>query len=182
MQNQTNPAPLPLTTLSGKEHLNSMLVRAPLAFPGAQHWTAVFKYDPSIQLKGLTCFSQHVVLHGRQGGVSQLWVYMPSPAKLAKGEAELEAARVRIPHPEPVYCAYGGSNHNFKVRNAGVDGGLAWSDGWLGALLRNALSLRTPGHDVPVPLHLAHLAQDDDRPRPPDRRQDRPEAGREVGA
>ena len=93
-----------------------MLVRAPLATPGAKHWTAVFKYDVAMQLKGITCFASHVVLHGRKGGFSQLWVYTPTPAKLAKGEAEAEGARVAIQHPEPVYCCFGGSNHNFEVR------------------------------------------------------------------
>lgn len=115
---QARARPRPPHDESGEECLNSMLVRAPLASPGAQHWTAVFQYDAGIQLKGLTCFSQHVVLHGRQGGFSQLWVYTPSPARLAKGEAEQEAARRLITHPEPVYCAFGGSNHNYEVRHA----------------------------------------------------------------
>jgi hypothetical protein len=92
-----------------------MLVRAPLATPAAQHWTAVFKYDPATQLKGITCFASAVVLHGRKGGFSQLWVYKPTAGKLAKGEPEPEAARTLIPHPEPVYCAFGGSNHNYHV-------------------------------------------------------------------
>lgn len=99
----------------GKEHLNSILVRAPLATPGAKQWTAVFKYDAATQLKGITCFRSHVVLNGRKGGFSQLWVYTPTPAKLAKGEVEAEGARVLIQHPEPVYCCFGGSNHNFEV-------------------------------------------------------------------
>jgi len=114
----------------GKECLNSMLVRAPIASPGAAHWEVVFAYEPNEQVKHLTCFRDAIVIHGRAEGYAQFWIYTPPKAATTtaatsssnkkekrKGQAEAISeelhTKVLVTHPESVYCIYGSHNRTY---------------------------------------------------------------------
>lgn len=98
----------------GKECLNSMLVRAPVATPGAAHWEEVFPYNPAEQLKYLSCFASAIVLHGRAEGYAQFWLYQPpSDSKVGGGGKKSAHRKTRVTHSEAVYCVYSSSNMTY---------------------------------------------------------------------
>merc|ERR1719473_469655 len=57
---------------------NGKLVRTAVADAragrGRAAWADVFPYDAAKYLTGLTCFEGALVVEGRQGGLSQIWV------------------------------------------------------------------------------------------------------------
>ncbi|CAM9668454.1 unnamed protein product, partial [Hapterophycus canaliculatus] len=83
---------------------NSKLVKAPISSPGAENWTDVMPYDPAVCLKGVLCFENHIVLSGRENGLSQLWV-----RDMKTGDTH------RLEHPEEAYASYSTCNMVFET-------------------------------------------------------------------
>ncbi|CAM9120715.1 unnamed protein product [Pylaiella littoralis] len=83
---------------------NSKLVKAPISSPGAENWTDVIPYDPAVCLKGVLCFENHLVLSGRENGLSQLWIR----------DMRTEETH-QLAHPETAYASYATSNMVFET-------------------------------------------------------------------
>ncbi|CAM9523634.1 unnamed protein product, partial [Ectocarpus sp. 13 AM-2016] len=83
---------------------NSKLVKAPISAPGSENWTDVMPYDPAVCLKGVSCFENHIVLSGRENGLSQLWI-----RDMRTGESH------QVEHPEKAYACYSTCNRVFET-------------------------------------------------------------------
>ncbi|CAH0476766.1 unnamed protein product [Peronospora belbahrii] len=53
---------------------NFKLMRAPVTSPSPEQWVDVFPYDKSVKVDSIDCFKDFMVMEGRQGGYSQLWI------------------------------------------------------------------------------------------------------------
>ncbi|CAM9993833.1 unnamed protein product [Ascophyllum nodosum] len=82
---------------------NSKLVRTPISSPGSENWTDVIPYDPLVCLRRIQCFENHIVLSGREGGLSQLWI-----RDMRTGNMH------RLEHPEEAYTSYATNNMVFE--------------------------------------------------------------------
>ncbi|CAN0085230.1 unnamed protein product, partial [Ectocarpus sp. 12 AP-2014] len=72
--------------------------------PGSENWTDVMPYDPAVCLKGVSCFENHIVLSGRENGLSQLWI-----RDMRTGESH------QVEHPEQAYACYSTCNRVFET-------------------------------------------------------------------
>lgn len=86
---------------------NFKLMSTPVASPSAEHWTNVFPYDESIKVDDIDCFQHFMVLSGRQGGFSQIWI--------VKAETTTKHTRHRLEFQEASYAVGGGVNRNFDT-------------------------------------------------------------------
>lgn len=106
-----------ITTNEGECH-NQKIVVAPLATPGMEHWRplcdaqggAVMAHEPSRTISYATCFQEHLVVGGREGGLTQVWVLdLAGP-----GPAVREWHR--IAWPESAYECGLGPNEEFSTK------------------------------------------------------------------
>ncbi|CAB1098468.1 unnamed protein product [Ectocarpus sp. CCAP 1310/34] len=72
--------------------------------PGSENWTDVMPYDPAVCLKGVLCFENHIVLSGRENGLSQLWI-----RDMRTGKSH------QVEHPEQAYACYSTCNMVFDT-------------------------------------------------------------------
>jgi protease II len=106
-----------ITTNLGDAH-NQQVMVAPLATPGAAHWTPladtqgvpVLPHDASRTIGHATCFENHLVVKGREDGLTQVWVL----AMAGKGPAVREWHRVAW--PEAAYECGLGPNEEFATQ------------------------------------------------------------------
>lgn len=91
--------------LTNEDAVNFRLMEAPLSDPARASWREVVAHDERVNLVGLSVFERHLVLHGREGGLTRLWV-----RDLATG------ATRRVEFPERVYAVRPGENRTFAGR------------------------------------------------------------------
>ena len=72
-------------------------------------WTRVVAGRPEVTLEGVEAFRDFVVLHGRSGGLSRLWVQRSTPP------GEPAGALDPIELPEPTYEVWAGDNREFDA-------------------------------------------------------------------
>lgn len=53
---------------------NFKVMRTPVSKPSPEHWVDVFPYDESVKVDDVDCFKNFMVMTGRQGGYSQIWI------------------------------------------------------------------------------------------------------------
>ncbi|CAI5733307.1 unnamed protein product [Hyaloperonospora brassicae] len=86
---------------------NFKLMRAPVSLPSPEHWVEVFPYDTSIKIDDIDCFKDFMVMEGRQGGYSQLWIVTP--------EGSNKHSRHRITFKESSYTVFGSVNRDYDT-------------------------------------------------------------------
>ncbi len=60
---------------NSKGYKNFGLVTTPAATTSESHWTPLFPYQESVFVENLQTFKNHLVIMGREGGYSQIWVH-----------------------------------------------------------------------------------------------------------
>lgn len=90
--------------LTNENAPNFRLLRSPLADPRRQNWQEFLPYRPEVYLQAVYPFARHLVLAGREGGLTQLWVH-----EFATGLTS------RLHFPEPVYTITLGENPVFDT-------------------------------------------------------------------
>eukprot|EP00462_Mataza_sp_D1_P020413 CAMPEP_0175147498 /NCGR_PEP_ID=MMETSP0087-20121206/16029_1 /TAXON_ID=136419 /ORGANISM="Unknown Unknown, Strain D1" /LENGTH=766 /DNA_ID=CAMNT_0016432701 /DNA_START=52 /DNA_END=2352 /DNA_ORIENTATION=- len=73
---------------------------------GAADWEDVFPYDPAVKTDSVTCFEKYLVVSGREGGFTRVWV-APFTADGGVGDKHC------ISFPEPIYTIEEGVNKEF---------------------------------------------------------------------
>ena len=73
-------------------------MRVPVSAPAASGWTEVIEYDASRRIAGVEVYADHVMLEGRQHGLTQLWQLR----KAADGSVDA-ASLQRIAFDEELY-------------------------------------------------------------------------------
>ncbi|CAH0484551.1 unnamed protein product [Peronospora farinosa] len=86
---------------------NFKLMRAPVTSPSPEHWVDVFPYDESVKVDGIDCFKDFMVMFGRQGGYSQLWIIVP--------EMGNKLSRRHITFQESSYTVSSSINRDFDT-------------------------------------------------------------------
>ncbi|GAB9463968.1 hypothetical protein Gpo141_00001411 [Globisporangium polare] len=86
---------------------NFKLMFVPVANPSPTHWHDVFPYDESIKVDDIDCFKNFMVMTGRQGGFSQIWII--------KATAPTKHSRHRLEFEESSYAVSGWTNRNFDT-------------------------------------------------------------------
>src|SRR5690606_6742536 len=81
---------------------NFRLVSAPIATPGAEHWTEVIPHRDDVMLQDATAFANHLVLYERANGLPRIRIRQYD-----------SGASVDIPFPEPVYSAFPSVNREY---------------------------------------------------------------------
>ena len=95
---------------------NRKLVRAPVGAPGRDGWEDVMPYDPAVYITDVDCFAGHVVVSGREGGFTGIWV-LDVPAGGAGGGGGGGAAlrKHKVSFEEEIYTAEVGVNRVFDT-------------------------------------------------------------------
>ncbi len=108
---------LALTNGSGRSEfgLVRLLKGERLGWDDAQE---VLPYDAARHLTGLHLFAGHLLLSGREGGYTQLWV-LPRTANIAGSGSGYGAAR-RVEFPEASHTVYPGPNRVYQAQQARV--------------------------------------------------------------
>ncbi|KAG7388280.1 hypothetical protein PHYPSEUDO_012806 [Phytophthora pseudosyringae] len=86
---------------------NFKLMRTPVSSPSPKHWVDVFPYDENIKVDDIDCFKNFMVMEGRQGGYSQLWIIVP--------DGDNKHARHQITFKESSYTVSGSVNRDFDT-------------------------------------------------------------------
>ena len=108
---------------------NFKVVATPVGATGRAHWRDVLPYDEAVNVKGVSCFARHVVVSGREGGNTRLWVMdLPPSASSprAAGAPSRAPGALRLPvvaskravefFDETAYTCHGSTNRNFDAR------------------------------------------------------------------
>jgi oligopeptidase B len=106
-----------ITTNEGEAH-NQKVVTAPLATPSMEHWAPladvagkpVLPHDASRTISHASCFADHLVLSGREGGLTQVWVLDMA------GTGPAVKSFHRVQWPEAAYECGLGPNEEFHTR------------------------------------------------------------------
>lgn len=83
---------------------NYRVVSAPVADPQQKNWAEVIAYRKPVRVEDIDVFANHLVVHEREGGLSQLEVL-----DLRNGKSH------RISFPEPAYALFGAANREFDT-------------------------------------------------------------------
>ncbi|KAL3662449.1 hypothetical protein V7S43_012307 [Phytophthora oleae] len=86
---------------------NFKLMRTPIASPSPENWVDVFPYDENVKVDDIDCFKDFMVMEGRQGGYSQLWIIVP-------GE-DNKHARHQITFKESSFTVSGSVNRDYDT-------------------------------------------------------------------
>ncbi|RLN83336.1 hypothetical protein BBJ28_00023355 [Nothophytophthora sp. Chile5] len=86
---------------------NFKLMMTPVTSPSPAHWVDVFPYDESIKVDDVDCFKDFMVMEGRQGGYSQIWIIV------ADGDGK--HTRHQITFKESSYTVSGSVNRDFDT-------------------------------------------------------------------
>jgi len=100
-----------VTNAWGKQEFT--LCAAPVDKPSKENWFEMesFKYDPAKYLLGAYCFKDFVVVSGREGGLTRLWIL-----RLSSGSGKLDVSSCqRVEFDEEAYEV------NFSARNKVFD-------------------------------------------------------------
>jgi len=92
--------------------VNNRLMSTPLNAPGEQNWREVLPYDPRRTLRDVLCLKRHVVLEGREDGLTQLWAM----DKDALGAVVAGSLR-RLAFPEALYEVELSTNKEYGISN-----------------------------------------------------------------
>lgn len=87
--------------LCNRDALNFKLLQAPLAAP--QQWSELLPHHPQRYLMEVYPFPQHLLIYGRQGGLSQIWCWH---------NGQLQS----LSWPEPVYSVSLGQNPTYDTQ------------------------------------------------------------------
>ncbi|HEU4741679.1 MAG TPA: S9 family peptidase [Meiothermus sp.] len=90
--------------LSNENAQNFRLLRAPIADPRRENWREGLPYRPEVYVQNVYPFARHLILAGREGGLTQLWVH-----EFAIG------VTYRLDFSEPVYTLTLGENRVFDT-------------------------------------------------------------------
>lgn len=91
---------------------NQKLMRAPVASPEKQNWEDVLPYDAAVNIEDVDCFENHLVISGREGGFSAVWVLNPADAR----------SLVKLGDwPDPVSVVEVGANREFATNVVRVE-------------------------------------------------------------
>eukprot|EP00300_Choanocystis_sp_HF-7_P011741 c17594_g1_i1.p1 GENE.c17594_g1_i1~~c17594_g1_i1.p1 ORF type:complete len:757 (+),score=189.01 c17594_g1_i1:131-2272(+) len=96
---------------------NFKLVTAPLSSPDHSHWVDVpaFAHSPARTLDSCACFASHIVVVGREDGLTQCWIAQlddtPEPTKCAVVAGEVH----RLSFDEPVYTVARSTNREYDA-------------------------------------------------------------------
>ncbi|ADH61977.1 Oligopeptidase B [Allomeiothermus silvanus DSM 9946] len=93
--------------LTNQDALNFKLLSAPVLSPSPDHWHELLPHDPEVYLQGVLPFERHLLVYGRQGGSTQLWVW-----DLIHGTYR------RLEWPEPVYTVAPADNREYATDRA----------------------------------------------------------------
>lgn len=109
---------------------NGEIAFAPLSAPGRANWTPLVPYQPDVQVRSASAFKHHLVVSGRQGGSSKLWLVgaeafaavkeASSTASSAAASSAASAAgcfvqMVAVPTDEQVYSLWLSGNREFDT-------------------------------------------------------------------
>ncbi|CEG46830.1 serine protease family [Plasmopara halstedii] len=86
---------------------NFKLMRTLVTLPSPDHWVDVFPYDKSIKVDNVDCFKDFMVMEGRKGGYSQLWIIVPNEGH--------KHDRRQITFKESSYTVHGSVNRDFDT-------------------------------------------------------------------
>eukprot|EP00899_Mesostigma_viride_P011615 jgi/Mesvir1/20454/Mv12349-RA.2 len=90
--------------------VNLKLMRTNVATPSCKHWTDVFPYDAGVKIDDVDCFKDHMVIYGRQGGFTQMWVVKVSE----EGRVDV-GSKHQITFEEPIYTLGGAPNKEWDT-------------------------------------------------------------------
>eukprot|EP00516_Mucochytrium_quahogii_P002095 CAMPEP_0203749022 /NCGR_PEP_ID=MMETSP0098-20131031/3725_1 /ASSEMBLY_ACC=CAM_ASM_000208 /TAXON_ID=96639 /ORGANISM=" , Strain NY0313808BC1" /LENGTH=709 /DNA_ID=CAMNT_0050637951 /DNA_START=1683 /DNA_END=3812 /DNA_ORIENTATION=- len=90
--------------------INQKLVRTEIAKPGKANWQNIADYDENISIEDTLCLKDNIVVEGRQGGFSGLWVV---------NESKLELEKVSC-FPDQISNVYIGINREYETSKARV--------------------------------------------------------------
>lgn len=88
--------------LTNQEARNFKLMTAPVADPAPERWQEFMPHRPEVYLQSIHPFARHLLVWGREGGFTQLWVH-----EFASGVTR------RLSFEEPVYSVTVGENRVF---------------------------------------------------------------------
>ncbi|GBG29308.1 Prolyl endopeptidase [Hondaea fermentalgiana] len=60
---------------------NQKLMSAPVEDPRRENWTDVIPYDPDVNIEDTTAFANHLIVEGREGGFTAIWLLDQSGAE-----------------------------------------------------------------------------------------------------
>jgi oligopeptidase B len=88
--------------LTNQDAQNFKLLYTPTQEPGRQHWQELIPQRPQVYLKSIHPFARHLLIEGREGGLTQLWVH-----RFDTGQTR------QLTLEEPVYTLTLGDNRVF---------------------------------------------------------------------
>lgn len=105
-----------LTNQDGATNFKLMTTHKDVA--SAEHWVEVVGHSPTRHLKFLVVFREHVVVYGREGGLSQLWTLTDNAAHDAEVHHGRHVAReaprlTQLEMEEDVCTVYPTSNYHY---------------------------------------------------------------------
>eukprot|EP00949_MAST-11_sp_MAST-11-sp1_P002494 g2494.t1 len=86
--------------------INRRLMTCPVSSTSSEHWQEMIPYDPSRKIDDVEIFSKHIVLEGRQGGLTQVWVLDKANDKNCR----------LIEFPEEIFEVCVSANKNYSTR------------------------------------------------------------------
>lgn len=84
--------------------INFKLLKTPISSPSGENWTEVLKYDAAKKIDDVDCFKNHMVISGRENGLTQLWIMDMQTAKTH-----------RLEFDEPLYTVGTSVNKEFET-------------------------------------------------------------------
>lgn len=99
--------------VTNRDATNFKLMETPITSPGMDSWRDVFAYDSKVKTDDVTCFSNHLVLSGREDGFSQVWV-------VALNDDGSMGEKHRIAFDESSYTVGLSGNRNFDTNTVRI--------------------------------------------------------------
>lgn len=91
--------------------INFKLMKTPVAAPEGEYWTEVMPYNPNMKLDDASCFKNHLVLSGREDGLTQIWIM-----SMTSGTDKESSLLVRLCFEEPLYSVGVSVNKQFDTQ------------------------------------------------------------------
>uniref|UniRef100_A0AAV1TZ41 Prolyl endopeptidase n=1 Tax=Peronospora matthiolae TaxID=2874970 RepID=A0AAV1TZ41_9STRA len=86
---------------------NFKLMKTSVTLLSPEHWVDVFPYDETIKIDSIDCFKDFMVMEGRHGGYSQLWIVVL--------EGTNKHSRHQLTFEEPIHTVFGSVNRDFDT-------------------------------------------------------------------
>jgi oligopeptidase B len=85
---------------------NFKLLQTPIDAPSSEHWQELMPHSKTVFLRALYPFANHLVIAGRENGLTQLWI-----------RDMTTQSTHRLQWPEPLYTINVGNNRDFDTTN-----------------------------------------------------------------